>query len=196
MNTPRSRKAPLALGFALACALLPVLGFGQPYSAIRYVTSGGGTSADHQYSTTGTIGQHDAAPPVLSDETYSEISGYWNPDIFASDLIIVPITTNTSASTNNNATIAITSPENNYLTTNSSITIRGTVKGIVGMQTPLLSFVQVNLIGDPLGDATLNTTNFSPVLIQINSVDQELDSSTFMQPFPVQEYRRSHSGPS
>jgi hypothetical protein len=28
------------------------------------------------------------------------------------------------------------------------------------------------------------------------SLEYILDSSTFMQPFPVQEYRRSHSGPS
>jgi hypothetical protein len=96
LNTPRSQMARVTLALALGGALLPALGFGQPYAVDRYVASGGGgTSADHRYSISGTIGQYDAAPAVLAGETYSAISGYWNLDSFAGGPIIAPITNQT-----------------------------------------------------------------------------------------------------
>jgi len=96
LNTPRPQRARVTLAFALGCALIPALGYGQPYSMDRYITSGGGgTSAGHQYSITGTIGQYDSAPALIVSETYSEIGGYWNPDSFAAGPIIAPITNQT-----------------------------------------------------------------------------------------------------
>lgn len=96
LNTLRSQMARVTLAFALGCALLPALGYGQPYSVDRSVISGGGgTSSDHRYSISGTIGQYDAAPSVLVGGTNSEISGYWNSDSFAAGPIIVPIANQT-----------------------------------------------------------------------------------------------------
>jgi hypothetical protein len=95
METPLAM-ARVILALALGCALLPVPGHGQPYSVDRYVTSGGGgTSADHQYSITGTIGQYDAAPSVSIGGTNSEISGYWNPDSFTAGPVIAAIASQT-----------------------------------------------------------------------------------------------------
>jgi len=96
LNTPRSQMARVTLAFALGGALLPALGYGQPYSVTRHVTSGGGgTSADHQYSISGTIGQCDAAPSVLVGGTNLEISGYWNPDSLAAGPIIAAMANQT-----------------------------------------------------------------------------------------------------
>jgi hypothetical protein len=92
LNTRRSQMAPVTLAFALGCVLIPSLGYGQPYSLDCYkISGGGGTSADSRYSITGTIGQYDATPALLVGETYSEISGYWNPDSSAAGPIITPI---------------------------------------------------------------------------------------------------------
>ena len=90
MNTPGSRIVRLILAFAMACALMPALGYGQPYSLDRYIIScGGGPSADERYSITGTIGQYNATPALSVSGTYSEISGYWNPGGFLAGPIMV-----------------------------------------------------------------------------------------------------------
>jgi len=96
LSTSRFQFARVTVAFALGGALLPALGYGQPYSVDRYkLSGGGGTSADSRYSITGSIGQFDAQPALLVGEPYSEISGYWNPDSFASGPIIAPITNQT-----------------------------------------------------------------------------------------------------
>jgi hypothetical protein len=96
LDTPRSQRARASLALALGCALLPALGYGQPYAVDRYVMAGGGgASADHQYSISGTIGQYDAAPAVSVGGTNLEISGYWNADSFAAGPSIAPMTNQT-----------------------------------------------------------------------------------------------------
>jgi hypothetical protein len=52
--------------------------FAQSYSMARYkVSGGGGTSANGQYSMTGTIGQHDVGT-AMSGGSYSLTGGFWS----------------------------------------------------------------------------------------------------------------------
>lgn len=67
--------------------------------------------------------------------------------------------------TNNNVRLAFTSPANNYLTTSSNLTIRGTVKGVNGVQAPFLSYVQMAVNTNGFGHAALDATNFAAVLV-------------------------------
>src|SRR5208283_364608 len=55
----------------------PTVGFAQSYSIDWYkVAGGGGTSANGQYSLSGTIGQPDAGGPMTGG-SYSLTSGFW-----------------------------------------------------------------------------------------------------------------------
>jgi hypothetical protein len=93
METRRHQFWRVHLAIALGCALLPPAGFAQPYAVNpSKIPGGGGTSVDTRYTITGAIGQYDAAPAVSSGGTYSETSGYWNPDSFAAGPIIAPVT--------------------------------------------------------------------------------------------------------
>ena len=61
--------------------------------------------------------------------------------------------------------VAITYPENNYLTTSSSLMVRGTVKGKAGVQQPLLSCDATGSQQHPeFGQATFGETKFASVL--------------------------------
>ena len=58
--------------------LFPAIGFAQQYSIDWYKTAGGGgTSANGQYSLSGTIGQHDAGGPMTGGN-YSLTGGFWS----------------------------------------------------------------------------------------------------------------------
>jgi PKD repeat protein len=72
--------------------------------------------------------------------------------------------TNTVPVTNDNVTLVMTSPENNLLTTSSNLTVRGTVKGVIGVQQPFVSYVQMAFNGGAFGKASLGATNIAAVL--------------------------------
>ena len=58
--------------------LTSTLSFAQTYSIDWYkIAGGGGTSSNGQYSVSGTIGQHDAGPP-MSGGNYSLTGGFWS----------------------------------------------------------------------------------------------------------------------
>jgi hypothetical protein len=59
-------------------------------------------------------------------------SGSAHLDVLLNPPASVPINTNTPPLTNNNAIVAMTFPENNYMTTNSSIAVSGTLRSGIG----------------------------------------------------------------
>jgi hypothetical protein len=62
----------------LLILLLPASGFSQQYAIGWYkIAAGGGTSANGDYSISGTIGQHDAGGP-LKGGNYSLMGGFWS----------------------------------------------------------------------------------------------------------------------
>jgi hypothetical protein len=62
----------------LFCLLAIGTAYGQPFSIGWYkIAGGGGASTSPAYSLNGTIGQHDASPPMTST-TYSLVGGFWS----------------------------------------------------------------------------------------------------------------------
>ncbi|HEY3861630.1 MAG TPA: hypothetical protein VGO59_07070 [Verrucomicrobiae bacterium] len=62
----------------LLASVLGLSAQAESYSINWYkIADGGGTSANSQYSLTGTIGQHDASGP-MTDGNYSVTGGFWS----------------------------------------------------------------------------------------------------------------------
>ena len=80
--------------------------------------------------------------------------------------------------TNNQTVVAITSPANNYLTTSSNLTVRGTVKG-TWRRTRLRTNVQVTVNNNAPATATLGALNSSGVLIPVNGGVEEVAQESF-----------------
>ena len=68
----------------------------------------------------------------IAIDGYLGASGAAHLDVILNPSTNLPVNTNIPPITNNNAIVAITSPANNYLTTNSNITVTGTLRGGAG----------------------------------------------------------------
>ena len=79
--------------------------------------------------------------------------------------------------TNTQPVVSISTPKNNYLTTSSNITFKGTVRG-VGSAIQGLTSVQLILNGNTPVSATLGTPTVSPVLIRVNGGVEEAAAET------------------
>jgi hypothetical protein len=101
---------------------------------------------------------------------YIAIDGYLGASGAAKLNIVLNQVTNITAApgalalTNNKAVLAISFPGNNYLTTDSNLLVRGTVRGLAGVQEPLASYVQLAVNTNSF-HAALDATNFAAVLV-------------------------------
>ncbi|MGD0816085.1 MAG: Ig-like domain-containing protein [Verrucomicrobiota bacterium] len=84
--------------------------------------------------------------------------------------------------TNNQTVVAITSPRNNYLTTSSNITIKGTVRG-TGANPPETNLL-VTLNGTQLPAPTLGHVNASGVLVPVRGDIEEVAQESFAWQIP------------
>jgi hypothetical protein len=65
--------------FVLISLLIPGIGFAQQYSVDWFkIAGGGGTSTNHIYSITGTIGQPDVSQQMMTNGVYSASGGFWS----------------------------------------------------------------------------------------------------------------------
>ena len=82
MNTKKTSFPGRGAGrFLLALALVAfaLQAAAQPYSITWYkVAGGGGTSANGQYSVSGTIGQPDASQQAMTGGSFSLVGGFWS----------------------------------------------------------------------------------------------------------------------
>ncbi len=68
------------LGAALSLVAIVSGASAQPFSVARFVIAGGGgASGGGSFALNGTLGQHDAGPPLLIGGGFSLTGGFWSP---------------------------------------------------------------------------------------------------------------------